>query len=158
MGRNTKKFIDKKKAATFQLMSRDSTDPEFSDTPGSDRVFVRVDSNPYSVDSFKPEGDADSIFADAPEHCDSGEGATQGAGLAESSVSAGHGTLPENVRKEILELGFPDDGYNYLLHMREIRNTGGGSAFYENPKTRLDLVPKDVKVGFCFLPFVYLHC
>ncbi|XP_039155926.1 uncharacterized protein LOC104418426 isoform X1 [Eucalyptus grandis] len=44
-----------------------------------------------------------------------------------------------------MELGFPDDGCNYLGHLREIRNVGGGSAFYQNPKARLDLVPKDVK-------------
>ncbi|XP_039162863.1 uncharacterized protein LOC120290605 [Eucalyptus grandis] len=51
-------------------------------------------------------------------------------------------------RREILELGFPDDGCNYLGHLREIRNAGGGSAFYQNPKARLDLVPKDVKWTF----------
>jgi len=50
-------------------------------------------------------------------------------------------------QREILELGFPDNGCNYLGHLREIRNVGGGSAFYQNPKARLDLVPKDVKVG-----------
>ncbi|XP_039155927.1 phosphatidylinositol:ceramide inositolphosphotransferase 1-like isoform X2 [Eucalyptus grandis] len=47
-----------------------------------------------------------------------------------------------------MELGFPDDGCNYLGHLREIRNVGGGSAFYQNPKARLDLVPKDVKWTF----------
>ena len=34
--------------------------------------------------------------------------------------------LMESVRKEILELGFPNDGYNYLKPLREIKNTGGG--------------------------------
>ncbi|PHT84886.1 hypothetical protein T459_13329 [Capsicum annuum] len=46
---------------------------------------------------------------------------------------------------EILELGFPDDGYNYLEHLREIKNTGGGSAYYENPKAKLNELPHDVK-------------
>ncbi|KAM7514094.1 hypothetical protein LguiA_003677 [Lonicera macranthoides] len=46
--------------------------------------------------------------------------------------------------REILELGFPDDGYNYLSHLTEIKNTGGGSAYYENSKANLDL-PNDVK-------------
>ncbi|KAI4366339.1 hypothetical protein MLD38_022226 [Melastoma candidum] len=126
-GKSTKKFIDKKKAATFQLMPRDSEDPSFVDP--SDRVFVRVDGNHYF--------DADSIFADAPEEDGddvegrTGEGAPRG--------------LEESVRKEIIELGLPDDGYNYLIHLREIKNTGGGSSFFHNHKARLDLVPKDVK-------------
>ncbi|KAK4744772.1 hypothetical protein SAY87_011084 [Trapa incisa] len=144
MGRKAKKFIDKKKAATFQLFSRDSSDPNFAaDAPGGDRVFVRVDNNPLSVEIFDKDcdgdgGDPDSIFADAPEEASS-------LGGFSGTLAVGKQRLPEHVRKEILELGFPDDGYNYLDHLREIRNSGGGSAFYPNPKTRLDLVPKDVK-------------
>ncbi|KAJ1409720.1 Low temperature viability protein [Sesbania bispinosa] len=114
-----KKFIDKKNSATFQLLARDSSDPAFSH---SDRVFVRVDNNPLS---------ADSIFDDAPDDQD---------GINEDVVS-----LPEEVRKEILELGFPDDGYNYLTHLREIKNAGGGSAFYHNPKFKLQHIPRDIK-------------
>ncbi|XP_057437090.1 uncharacterized protein LOC130729372 isoform X2 [Lotus japonicus] len=117
-----KKFIDKKNAATFQLIARDSSDPAFST---SDRVFIRVDNNPLSTDS---------IFDDAPEDIDDDE-----------SLSEGEGSLPEDVRREILELGFPDDGYNYLNHMREIKNTGGGSAFFHNPKFKLQHVPHDIK-------------
>ncbi|PON91007.1 Low temperature viability protein [Trema orientale] len=143
-----KKFIDKKKSATFQLLARDSSDPNFDDSPGSDRVFVRVDNNNYSVDTFfagdNPENvdDSNSIFADAPDDYDAGEDHYRVFG--NSSRSAAH-ALPEHVRKEILELGFPDDGYNYLAHLREIKNTGGGSAFYHNPKSKLDQLPRDVK-------------
>ncbi|KAL2892814.1 Protein LTV1-like protein [Bienertia sinuspersici] len=57
----------------------------------------------------------------------------------------GSAPLPDNVRREILELGFPDDGYNYLSHLREIRNTGGGSAYFHNPKADLLQLPNDVK-------------
>ncbi|KAJ8749161.1 hypothetical protein K2173_018631 [Erythroxylum novogranatense] len=131
-----KKFFDKKKAATFHLLARDSSDPNYSNTPGSDRVFVRVDDNPLLVDTFVDNhihhDDPNSIFADAS-HDDSV--------LNKFSSSS----LPEHVRREILELGFPDDGYNYLIHLREIKNTGAGSAFYHNPKPRLDELPSDVK-------------
>ncbi|KAK3231728.1 hypothetical protein Dsin_003609 [Dipteronia sinensis] len=34
-----KKFIDKKKAATFQLLARDSSDPYFDETPDNDRAY-----------------------------------------------------------------------------------------------------------------------
>ncbi|KAH9677370.1 protein ltv1 [Citrus sinensis] len=133
-----KKFIDKKKAATFQLLARDSSDPIFDETiPGNDRVFVRVDNTPYSVNTLEDNyDDSNSIFADAPDDNDDEGGTSRPAGTAQ---------LPERIRKEILELGFPDDGYNYLTHLREIKNNGGGSAFYENPKSRLYQLPHDIK-------------
>ncbi|XP_051139225.1 uncharacterized protein LOC127257011 isoform X2 [Andrographis paniculata] len=137
-----KKFIDKKKAATFQLMARDTSDPLYSSGPDGDRVFVRVDNNRNAPDYFNDgepndAADVDSIFADAPEDC-------TGDDLygAHEARTAG---LPDHVRKEILELGFPDDGYNYLLHLREIKNTGGGSVYYDNPKASFDHLPQDVK-------------
>nr|KYP61616.1 Protein LTV1 isogeny [Cajanus cajan] len=129
MGGRKKKFIDKKNSATFQLIARDSSDPSFSH---SDRVFVRVDNNPVSIPVA-----ADSIYEDAPDDGDDDDD-EYGAGLD-------GGPLPEDVRREILELGFPDDGYNYLSHLREIKNTGAGSSFFHNPKFKLQHLPRDVK-------------
>ncbi|CAL0303461.1 unnamed protein product [Lupinus luteus] len=128
-----KKFIDKKNSITYQLIARDSSDPYFDpDTPGSDRVFVRVDNNPVS----------DSIFDDAPDD----EDYAAADDVIQRHVAVDKAaTLPDEVRKEILELGFPDDGYNYLTHLREIKNAGGGSSFHHNPKFRFHDVPHDVK-------------
>ncbi|XVE89213.1 hypothetical protein DITRI_Ditri19aG0132400 [Diplodiscus trichospermus] len=150
-----KKFIDKKKSATFQLLARDSSDPNYSDAPGSDRVFVRVDNNPVSLHTVFDEDnhcfndsqyhDENSIFADAPDDDDVGVDYDRVLGNSSPRAANEKAALPENVRKEILELGFPDDGYNYLIHLREIRNTGGGSAFYHNPKFKPDQLPRDVK-------------
>ncbi|XP_058220710.1 uncharacterized protein LOC131330953 [Rhododendron vialii] len=139
-----KKFIEKKKSATFQLFARDYSDPNYSDGPTGDRVFVRVDNNPYSApDTFcddqngaVPGEDPNSVFADAEDDYDD-----DGGGYFETEPTA----LPDHARKEILELGFPDDGYNYLDHLREIKNTGGGSTYYHNEKAKLDPVPVDVK-------------
>ncbi|EEF52666.1 protein LTV1 homolog isoform X2 [Ricinus communis] len=155
MGKKNK-FIDKKRSATFQLLARDSSDPNYNETPGGDRVFVRVDNNnQYSVDTFfhedNPDGeDPNSIFANAPDDFDDDDdhnvrflGSSMKFGGGASSADAA--PLPEHVRKEILELGFPDDGYNYLLHLREIKNTGGGSYYYRNPKASFDQLPHDVK-------------
>ncbi|KAJ3683909.1 hypothetical protein LUZ60_014136 [Juncus effusus] len=145
MGGKKKSFIDKKRSATFTLISRDSSSSS-SNPLSTDRVFVRTDNHSsYSVPGFEEDSDGDqqlpqhqndqsSIFDDALE--DSGGGA-RGAG--------GSSELPEDVRRDILELGLPDDGYNYLLHLREIRNQGAGSAYYDNPKAQLDQVPLDVK-------------
>lgn len=154
MGGRKKGFIDKKRSATFTLVARDSASSSSSNPLSTDRVFVRTDNHhDYSVPGFLEsdeeqynKDDESSIFADAVEDADVGVGARyaeRGSGSA----------LSEEVRREILELGLPDDGYNYLSHLREIRNEGGGSAYYENPRVRFDLVPLDVKVCtiFCFL-------
>ncbi|KAM7515249.1 hypothetical protein LguiA_004832 [Lonicera macranthoides] len=148
-----KKFIDKKKSATFQLLARDSSDANYEEGPSSDRVFVRIDDNPYSINSFSNEhndavsSDPKSIFADAPDDYDGedegGCGESRGGQIQFPLPSSGL-SLPDHIRKEILELGFPDDGYNYLSHLREIKKSGGGSAYYENSKANLDL-PSDVK-------------
>ncbi|KAF5748913.1 protein LTV1 [Tripterygium wilfordii] len=157
-----KKFFDKKKSATFQLIARDSSDPYYRDssdpyydnTAGCDRVFVRIDNNPYSVNTFdesvenlSEEENPDSKFVDAPDddggHAFAGSLASRGSiGMAAAGKAA---SLPEHIRREILELGFPDDGYNYLIHMREIKNTGGGSMFYHNLKLKLRQLPRDVR-------------
>lgn len=134
-----KKFFDKKKSATFQLMARDTSDPNYSAGPSGERVFVRVDNNQYTPAALEgsqndPDfADPDSIYADAPDDNDDED---QGGGYGATG-------LPDHVRREILELGFPDDGYNYLAHVREI--TGG--SYFENPKaTDVHVLPRDVKV------------
>ncbi|MED6170334.1 hypothetical protein PIB30_029937 [Stylosanthes scabra] len=153
-----KKFIDKKKSATFQLLARDSSDPSFGNSPGADRVFVRVDNNPLPAADFISAVDEhdgrNSVFDDAPGDDESDDAGDFAFSSSTSSVPqwsrgfvgpAGAKPLPEQVRREILELGFPDDGYNYLIHLREIKNAGGGSAYYQNPKFRVEDIPRDVK-------------
>ncbi|CAK9178459.1 unnamed protein product [Ilex paraguariensis] len=149
-----KKFFDKKKSATFQLLARDSSDPNYNDGPSGDRVFVRVDNNPYSINTYfdddnlevvsgdgQFDDDPNSIFADAPDDYD--DETNGGDGISRNRTQAA--TLPDHIRREILELGFPDDGYNYLLHLREIKNTGAGSQYYHNSKANLAQLPRDVK-------------
>ncbi|KZV28851.1 hypothetical protein F511_13646 [Dorcoceras hygrometricum] len=127
-----KRFIYKKKSATFQLLSRDTSDPNYSSDPSSERVFIRVDNN----GGVNP----DSIFADAPEDCDGNFDSRESSKYKDQNTA-----LPDHVRKEILELGFPDDGYDYLIHMREIKNKGGGSNYYDNPKASFLQLERDVK-------------
>lgn len=85
MGRKTKKFIDRRKSATFRLLSRDSADPDFAaDAPGGDHIFVRVDNNPFTVETFGNDSygeDPSSLFADAPEDVEGGEEAPSFGGL-----------------------------------------------------------------------------
>lgn len=147
-----KKFIDKKKSATYQLIARDSSDPNYNQGPSGDTVFVRIDENPCSFESFNEDAshdaapDSDSVFADAPDDCeDEDESVASWRQVQPSFMPNGTPALPDNIRKEIIELGFPDDGYNYLAHMREIKNIGAGSVYYENPKAKLDQMQNDVK-------------
>ncbi|CAN6306488.1 unnamed protein product [Urochloa humidicola] len=114
--------------ATFRLFPRaGAADP-------NDRVFVRVDNNDYTVPGFADEDQFD------PSLCDP----TADAGHLHSSAS---GTLLEHVRREILELGLPDDGYNYLSHLRELRPTAAAAAssFVPSSTARPEPLPLDVK-------------
>lgn len=160
-----KKFIDKKNSATFQLFARDSSSCDPAAPPASgdaDRVFVRVDNNPHysAPESFAEDGEDEngshhkdvaddeeldpySVFADAAEGSDEDD-APPFAGGGPMARPEG-APLPDHVRREILELGLPDDGYNYLAHLREIRKSGGGSNYYENSKAKLDSLPLDVR-------------
>ncbi|XP_078437028.1 low temperature viability protein [Wolffia australiana] len=154
-----KKFIEKKNSATFQLFARDSSScsPAIAppDSVDDDRVFVRVDNNTHysgpglfaeegddgnGYDAGGEELDNNSVFADAQEGSDEEEAPSF---LARGR--SGEAPLPDHVRREILELGLPDDGYNYLAHLREIRKSGAGSNYYQNSKAKLESLPLDVR-------------
>ncbi|KAF8728801.1 hypothetical protein HU200_018081 [Digitaria exilis] len=113
--------------ATFRLFPRaGAADP-------NDRVFVRVDNNEYTVPGFADEDSFDPSLSDP----------TADAGHLHSAS----GPLPEHVRREILELGLPDDGYNYLSHLRELRPSAAAAAssFVPSSTARPEPLPLDVK-------------
>jgi protein LTV1 len=115
--------------ATFRLFPRDgAADP-------NDRVFVRVDNNPYTIPGFGDDEDP-SLSPTA---------------AADQFPSSASGPLPDHVRQQILELGLPDDGYNYLLHLRELRPSAAPSSFVPSHTVRPEPPSLDVKVG-CFSP------
>ncbi|XP_066349456.1 uncharacterized protein [Miscanthus floridulus] len=112
--------------ATFRLFPRaGAADP-------NDRVFVRVDNNDYTVPGFADEDSFDSSLSDPS----AGDG----------NFHSASGPLPEHVRREILELGLPDDGYNYLSHLRELRPAAAAaSSFVPSSTARPEPLPLDVK-------------
>ncbi|KAH9331498.1 hypothetical protein KI387_003606, partial [Taxus chinensis] len=155
-----KSFLNKKNSATFRLVCRDSSDADpFGLSADADKVFTRVDNGTSHIPGFSDddprshmEMDGDSIFADAEEEekeiSDEEKGEAnfiQNRRLMLTSYNVEGGHLPDHIRREILELGLPDDGYNYLLHMREIRASGGGSSFVPNTKANLTSLSADVK-------------
>uniref|UniRef100_A0A0A9F244 Uncharacterized protein n=1 Tax=Arundo donax TaxID=35708 RepID=A0A0A9F244_ARUDO len=124
--------------ATFRLCPR----PGAADA--SDRVFVRVDDNPYSVPGFAED--------DGHGHGAGPSSSSTTGGVDGPSSSAENGALPDRVRREILELGLPDDGYDYLAHLRELRpslsSTGGGGSsavFLHSRRPARSGLPVDVK-------------
>ncbi|KAF0911989.1 hypothetical protein E2562_012800 [Oryza meyeriana var. granulata] len=108
--------------ATFRLFPRPgAADP-------NDRVFVRVDNNDYSVPGFGDEDAFDpSLSPTAADH-----------------FSSSSGPLPDHILREILELGLPDDGYNYLYHLRELRPSAAASSSFV-PNQAAPPLPLDVK-------------
>ncbi|PUZ40933.1 hypothetical protein GQ55_9G462500 [Panicum hallii var. hallii] len=114
--------------ATFRLFPRaGAADP-------NDRVFIRVDNNDYTVPGFADEEPFDPSLSDP-------------SADADHLHSSASGPLPEHVRREILELGLPDDGYNYLSHLRELRPSAAAAAssFVPSSTARPEPLPLDVK-------------
>jgi protein LTV1 len=175
MGKN--KFIDKKKAATFVLMHRETDD---ADDDVSARVFTRVDSgfapvpgfseedprsNPdygYDTDGAEEEEDEaedenggvafeeSSVFADADEDDDVRSRrsvASRASRRSTASRAARQGPMPEHVRVELVELGFPDDGYDYMQHLRKIGVSGVGGSFVPTTLPKPEKLRADVKVN-----------
>lgn len=119
-----KKFIDKKNATTYSLVyaTRDEGD-QADDTPDDvlknndvhegqqhthdiKRVLVPVGDLPRGT----PNDENKDFMAGPP------------AWLTQNEPQGP--PLDEEKRREILELGFPDDGYDYLKHLRESRPDG----------------------------------
>lgn len=157
-----KKFINKKAAATFVLECRETFDAE-DDT--SARVFTRVDGGTNHVPGFSEDdpatssypnyGDGDedaSVFADAEEDESGGEGEDEDS-RSRKPRNQGVGALPDHIRVELVELGFPDDGYDYLQHMRKIGTAGVGAAFVPTSRPNPGKVPTDVKVMMTLAKF-----
>ncbi len=176
-----KKFIEKKKSATFALVYKEATDDgNEEDGAGTGRIFTRIDGGFSHVPGFSEEdprsqlhgyaygeqGEEEeedlSMFADAEEEDTEETGDENGSHKFQTAVKRpqseanssssrfrdrrGGAALPDHVRKELVDLGFPDDGYDYLQHMRKIGAAGVGASFVPTNRLQLDRIRTDVKV------------
>jgi len=119
-----KAFIDKKKAQTFSLVFRSAED---TDEVTSERILfpqdgAGADQPPAAGPHQPPTSDPRALYR----HFFGEDGGDDGDGQPRAP-------LPEARRKELLEFGFPDDGYDYLSHCRVI---GRGAARMERPAGR----------------------
>jgi protein LTV1 len=115
MGKKKKPFIDKRNSTTYSLIFRETEDVD----DAVERLLVPADAVPEAPDSTRPEaGPSGMATARAllsqmrGEEEEEGEGEEQGDGMAEER------------RKENILSGFPDDGYDYVKHLRTIGGRG----------------------------------
>ncbi|GMH40512.1 hypothetical protein BSKO_08416 [Bryopsis sp. KO-2023] len=111
MGRSRKPFVDKKKAVTYRLVFKSSEYGEES----QERVFVPVRG---------PAGDEYSDVGSSYE----GPGPMSAAMAHQLFFGGSECEATEEQREEMISLGLPDDGYNYLQHVRTV---GKGKASLE---------------------------
>jgi protein LTV1 len=132
-----KKFIDKKSATTYSLVYRSTDGCDDDDgaaaealasarvlaADGADRVLVAQpragEAGPGPSSSGRhaapPTQDPRALYRHFFGGDDDDEGGpANGKGLSEAK------------RRELLSMGFPDDGYDYLKHMRAVGAAGGG--------------------------------
>ncbi|CAD7701346.1 unnamed protein product [Ostreobium quekettii] len=132
MGRR-RQFIDKRRATTYQLVFR-SEDTSASAAGGEEdgcageRVLVPVDELPGPSSTRDSESSLPPFQIPFPF-------------AADAAFDGQDGAMSEERRREIVRLGLPDDGYDYLRHLRvpgvgrggleaipEERDAGGGEA------------------------------
>lgn len=102
MGKS-KPFIDKKKATTYSLVFNTGVDePAEPSASVSDRPRFDINDLPPGI------GEEEAAWF----------ASMMGAG--NSSYHDQKYALTEEERKEMVDLGFPDDGYNYLRHLKEL--------------------------------------
>lgn len=117
-GIGSRGFVDKKNAVTYTLVAA----PAESTGDGSGRVFMRTDSNTHLQSPL----DDDEIPSHHP-------------------VDP-HSSLSDARREEIRSLGLPDDGYDYLQHVKHV--SGGldpGSTIIDSSKPVSHTLPHDAK-------------
>jgi hypothetical protein len=114
-----KPFIDKKNSTTYSLIFRETEDVD--DEP--ERLLVPTEEVPPVPDSMREDGPSSAATARA----------YLNQMMAEDEDD---GLITEDRRKENILMGFPDDGYDYVKHLRTIgargkavdTRTGGSSS------------------------------
>ena len=111
-------YIDKKQAASYSLVYRNAEVGQET----SDRQWIE---SSKGVGVGRP--DAEAVLQQA----DTDPRASHIPRWIQDEVD----DISEDRRKELIELGFPDDGYDYLKHMRVL---GKGQASLEGAEAHAD--------------------
>ncbi len=117
MGKS-KAFIDRKQAASYSLVYRNAEAGEET----SDRQWIE---SSKGVGVGRPDSEA------VQQHANGKPEVPYIPRWFQDEVD----DISEDRRKELIELGFPDDGYDYLKHLRVL---GKGQASLEAPEGRPD--------------------
>jgi hypothetical protein len=115
-----KKFIDKKVAKTYALVY-ESTDAVPDEATTSPRHSQRV-LHEYSKHSRQQELPEDELRKFREKQGHPLEWLMEERGLIDKK-----NTLDEKKRHELIELGFDDDGYDYMQHLKTLEGTKGES-------------------------------
>lgn len=113
-----KKFIDKKRSVTYSLVYRSTEDAD----EAPERTLMEA-SRGAGATAGGPDVDA---AAEAHQASISNRRYPPGHPLAWLEDEERQGEMSDERRKELIELGFPDDGYDYLRHVRTL-GRGAGS-------------------------------
>ncbi|KAK9846608.1 hypothetical protein WJX81_007566 [Elliptochloris bilobata] len=154
MGRR-RPFIDKKSSTTYNLIYR----PTEEDAEQPERLLVDAG---RGVGIGRP--DAAAAGASVPPEADGERCYPLGHPLAWLDQDASSASLAEERRREIVGLGMPDDGYDYLQHLRvcggpgkveglpdaadtpdEVEAAAAGPSVYV-PAPKVEPPPEDVKL------------
>ena len=140
MGKN--KFIDKKKAKTYALVYKSTTEADSGEDPG--RVRESEDErvlHEYGQSKELPEEELER-FREKQGH--PLEWLMEERGLLQKKNA-----LDEKKRHELIELGFDDDGYDYLQHLKTLDandKTAGSAADLEEIRPQQEDLQQEEKL------------
>lgn len=129
-----KKFVDRKSSVTYAIVCADSSEAVGASAPT--HVFVRVGGGANDVPGFETDVAEDVDTA-------AGRGTRSAVGNRNGANATPGAELSPDLREEIQSCGLPDDGYNYLQHLRTI---DGHGAFVPAMESRAPSLRTDVKV------------
>lgn len=137
-----KPFIDKKKSTTYSLIYRSQDDAQ-ADPEGSDRILQPTDS--VGV----PDVQTEQVGRWPPGHP-----------LAWLQAERANRVTDDARRREIVSLGLPDDGYDYMKHLRIVGGPGStslaqvpqSSESSRRLKEGIELVDEDATGPSIFVP------
>lgn len=164
MGKGVRRFVDKRTATTYALMAAPTRDESAGDggggaggtgqggegggAPRETRVFVRTDARQRPSPLDDPEEDEEDEEWDEDDEAALEAMAQQGGAGPEwwRAMFAPEEELSDKQRGEMKDLGLPDDGYNYLRHLRQPSGEQGPGVTFVPVSGPVAAPQRDVRV------------
>lgn len=139
MGKKKRSFIDRKTATTYSLVYEDRDEEQDTQGPSFARTLAQPPVRGAGQQAAANGSEQSGRFAQPDYYYDDDSVYEEGSEFSMPRWAQQHDDeqyeLSEERRRELVSLGFPDDGYDYLRHLRDL---GHGRLRTAGPETILE--------------------